>query len=49
MDKLLTSKYCDEAGDHYAVMRIVSSPDPRDLVFRPDLWTKTVQTLKGRT
>ena len=37
-DKLVTRTYCDEAGD-YAVPNVLN---PRDLVFRPDLRTKTV-------
>ena len=38
-DKLVTRTDCDEAGD-YSVPNVLS---PRDLVFRPDLQTKTVQ------
>ena len=38
-DRLMTSTYCDKAGDN-AVPNVLS---PMDLVFRPDLQTKTVQ------
>ena len=40
--KLLTRTYCDEAGDYAA-----PNLSPRNLVFRPDLRTKTV-TFMGR-
>ena len=36
----LTRTYRDDAGD-YGVHNVLS---PRDLVFRPDLWTKSVHT-----